>query len=186
MYNTDVKSITKYVEKTGPEGLAHVAYCVIGTIRTRFIHVEEITHSIKKQGEASKHVWGHKIDAYRTINDNKEKWFELLFKNRLDEVNSINLVAETKGIGIAKAGFLLQMLGYNTACLDVHNLNKLGISDTYFRNNKRTQEYVTLVQKQGAEYWWNTWCNFIAEKDGKKWFGSSEEVSKSHVTAIKG
>lgn len=186
MYKTDVKAIMNYVDKFGPDGLAHVAYCVIGTIRTRFIHIEEITHSIKKQGEKSKHIWGHKVDAYKTINENKEKWFESIFKNRLDEVSAINIIAETKGIGIAKSGFLLQMLGYNTSCLDVHNLNKLGISDTYFRNSNRTKEYVELVQKEGAEYWWDTWCKFIAEKDGVKYFKSSEEVSKSHVTAITG
>jgi hypothetical protein len=186
MYKTDVREIVNYVKTAGPDGLAHVAYCVIGSIRTRFIHLETITESIKREGQASKHVWGHKNDAYKAINLNKDKWFDCLVKTKMGEASAIDMIAETKGIGLAKSGFLLQMLGYNTACLDVHNLNKLGIAESYFKKKNKTEEYVNLVQKEGSEYWWNTWCNFIAEKDGVKHFSSGKEVSKSHVTAIKG
>jgi len=186
MYKNDVKEIQQYVQKEGPSALAEVAYCVIGSIRTKFYHLDTITKSIKEEGAASKHIWGHKNDAYDAIQANKYHWYNSLVSNKMEVSDAITLIAKTKGIGLAKSGFLLQMLGYNCACLDVHNLNRLGISSSYFSNSKRTAEYVDLVQKEGSEYWWDTWCQFIFEKDKGKHFNTVEEVSKFHVTAIKG
>jgi len=186
MYTKDVKAITNYVKTNGPDGLAHVAYCVIGSIRTQFPSLVGITKSIKEEGSDSKQVWGSKKDAYATVTQSKHLWYDKLITNRLSERSAMIMIAETKGIGLAKSGFLLQMLGYNTACLDVHNLNALGIKNTYFSNPKRCSEYLDIVQEKGTEYWWDTWCGFIYEKGNDKHFSSAEEVSKFHVTAIKG
>jgi hypothetical protein len=78
-------------------------------------------------------------------------------------------------------------MGYNLACLDVHNLNKLGYASSYFNSKNKAEEYVSLVQEKGAEYWWDTWCNFIPTTPrNKKHFLSGDEVSYEHVKAVRG
>jgi hypothetical protein len=43
------------------------------------------------------------------------------------------------------------------------------------------------VQEKGAEYWWDTWCNFIPTTPrNKKHFLSGDEVSYEHVKAVRG
>lgn len=97
-------------------------------------------------------------------------------------------------IGMVKAGFIAQMCGFNVACLDRHNVRMLGMSETALRVSKtikpelrlkKIRSYIELCQVSGARHWWDTWCNFVAEKGGMNAsLPTGDAVSAYHVTAI--
>lgn len=182
MYKEDVAAINYFVNNKGIKGFKSVFYFVLGSIRTRFYHIDEITNEINNYGLSSKHVWGNKIKAY---ND-----FESLYTYLYNSVYSdsalpilIRNIMQINGIGLAKSNFLLQLLGKETACLDVHNLIQLGLPQDYFKNKNKLEEYLTLVSKDTSENWWNNWCQAIATRYPTR-FKNADEVSKLHVKAI--
>jgi hypothetical protein len=95
---------------------------------------------------------------------------------------------------MVKAGFIAQMCGFEVACLDRHNIRMLGLPETALLLNKKVKpelrrskirKYVKLCRRQGSEYWWNTWCNYVAEKGGmNKSLTTGDAVSKYHVAAV--
>jgi hypothetical protein len=95
---------------------------------------------------------------------------------------------------MVKAGFIAQMCGFEVACLDRHNIRMLGLSETALLVSKtikpelrlkKIRNYVELCRLKGAEYWWNTWCNYVAEKGGmNKSLPTGDLVSAYHVNAV--
>lgn len=76
------------------------------------------------------------------------------------------------GFGPVKASFVLQLMGYPEACLDVHNLRQLGLSESHFKPRKWTAD--TYLQKikeyratwhnhMPADQWWDEWCITVAD-----------------------
>ena len=183
MYKEDVKTIKDYVSKGGLPAFEKVFYFVLGSIRTRFYHITDITKDITTKGLDSKHIWGSKVKAYTDFKQVSQTLFESVSESHRDVLSLTKDISNIRGIGIAKASFLLQLLGRETACLDVHNLKLLGVNPDYFKDRKRTEEYVSLVQQRGSEYWWDSWCEHIANTYPKH-FKDAEHVSKLHVKAI--
>jgi hypothetical protein len=70
----------------------------------------------------------------------------------------------------------------------------LGLPETALLLNKKVKpelrrskirKYIKLCRRQGSEYWWNTWCNYVAEKGGmNKSLTTGDAVSKYHVAAV--
>lgn len=187
MYDREIKLINQHVVNSGPQGLVDVFSTVIATIRTRFSSVVSLSEDIRVNKHNAKALWSHKKNSYAGIVDAKEQLYSALVESKIPEKEAIEMLLKIKGLGIAKASFGLQMLGYNTACLDVHNLKKLGYSSSYFANSKRVEEYLKVVQEKGTEYWWNSWCELIPSTTANhKHFKTADEVSFTHTVAVRG
>jgi hypothetical protein len=185
MYLRDVKEIKKHVDQTGPQGIVDVYTVVIASIRTPFYKIKPLSKDIKQYGLSSKAIWGNKISAYNDILALKEDLYDAYKSNSQSDKELLQLALKVKGLGLAKASFGLQMLGCNLACLDVHNLRLLGYKQAYFNNKSKIDEYISVVQDKGAEYWWDHWCNMIPEsQNNRKHFNSADLVSKEHVEAV--
>ncbi len=106
----------------------------------------------------------------------------------------VDLFMRIPSIGMVKAGFIAQMCGFEVACLDRHNIRMLGLSEAALKVSKKIKpelrlkkirQYVKLCRLEGAEYWWDTWCNYVAEKGGmNKSLPTGDAVSAYHVTSI--
>ena len=186
MYTRDVKLIQDHILSKGPEGVVDVFGTVIASIRTGFKDLTKLSNDIRLNKHQSKALWGHKIGSYSGVVAIKEDLYSM-FEGGASENLMLNTVLGIKGLGLAKASFGLQMMGYNLACLDAHNLKRLGYSSSYFNNKNKAEEYVGVVQQKGTEYWWNTWCELIPQTPvNKKHFKTAEEVSYEHVIAVRG
>lgn len=187
MYTREIRLIRDHVKASGPDGIVDVFTTVIATIRTPFHCLLLLTEDIKTNKSESKELWGHKKDSYSQIVAAKDELYDVLVNSVVSEKEALQRVLQIKGLGLAKASFGLQMLGYNLACLDTHNLKKLGYSSSYFNRKDKIEEYVRVVQEDGAEYWWNTWCNLIPQTSGKnRQFKDADEVSYTHTIAVRG
>lgn len=104
------------------------------------------------------------------------------------------------GLGLAKAGFALQMGLGLSGCLDVHNLRKAGYSPSVCRMNtaraknrpepsrqtmlKRTMAYNRVVYTMGGtERLWDAWCEDMAARNPKT-YKSAFHVSSLHCEAL--
>ena len=186
MYKEHVPLIRDYALNNGNSGLDNLFYFVLGSIRTQFLQLPAITYSIIKEGAGSRHIWGNKITAYTDWqNQDRSSLLKDIESASTCTVELSQRLAGIRGIGITKASFVLQLLGRDTACLDVHNLKELGLNYKTFKNPKKAQEYYETVNKQGSEYFWDSWCELIANKNPKH-FSDANEVSKAHLDIING
>jgi hypothetical protein len=184
MYKDDVPSIRDFVFNTGPKGLDSLFYFVIGSIRVQFLTLPAVTNSLIEEGLLSHYCWGNKITAYEDYNlMDKDKFMEDVQNPTKSTIALSQELSDIRGIGITKASFFLQLLGRDTACLDVHNLKKLGYNSKKFSKRDSAEEYHETVNVEGSEYWWDNWCETIY-KGYPNHFSSAEEISKFHLAII--
>jgi hypothetical protein len=101
---------------------------------------------------------------------------------------------DVPNLGMVKAAFLAQCLGFNVACIDSHNIKRLGISPNLVKSppaamkpatvRKKVEQYVELTQIEGSEYWWNSWCEYVAGNRANRALDTGDVVSRYHVECV--
>ena len=93
---------------------------------------------------------------------------------------------------MVKAAFVAQMFGFNVACIDSHNLKRLGLSANAVKLGKvkpatrcaKIADYVKMTQIQGSAFWWNSWCDYVAGNRANKALDNGDIVSRYHVECV--
>jgi len=201
MYQRDCTIISKH-SISSPDGLYDTIEFTLCTINMPLSRVHTQRVSIKKEGIHSKWVSDTKAKGILYAQQHKQELHALMLNIRetmgVDSVDAgqavVDLFMRIPSIGMVKAGFIAQMCGFNVACLDRHNVRMLGMSETALRVSKtikpelrlkKIRKYIELCQVSGAKHWWDTWCNFVAEKGGMNAsLPTGDAVSAYHVTAI--
>lgn len=201
MYQRDCKAIMNYA-MASPDGLYAVIETVLCTINMPFSRVITQRLSIKADGIHSKWVSSTKAKGIEYAQANKHTLLDglrsIADKHGKDSIDgatkAVDLLVSIPSIGMVKAGFIAQMCGFEVACLDRHNIRMLGLPETALLLNKnvrpelrlkKIRNYVKLCRRKGAEYWWDTWCNYVAEKGGmNKSLPTGDAVSAYHVDAV--
>jgi hypothetical protein len=148
-------------------------------------------------GVSSRYVWGTKARAMEHIADNAGALRALLAgvaEGRVSEGEALLAVAETPGLGLVKAGFLLQLCAGVSGCVDVHNLRRLGLTRSAVALPKslspRTKArkafaYSGIVAAAGGtEKLWDDWCRYLAVQQPGRFPGGAEQVSRLHWQAL--
>ena len=203
MYQRDCNTIAQYAMASA-DGLYDVIEFTLCTINMPLSRVIQQRVSIKAEGIHSKWVSSTKAQGIEYAKANAQRLHEKINsiaqqygKDTIDGAQeAVDLFVAIPSIGMVKAGFIAQMCGFEVACLDRHNIRILGRSEDSLLLNKKVKpelrrrkirDYVKLCRRKGAEYWWNTWCNYVADKGGmNKSLPTGDAVSKYHVTAIMG
>ena len=201
MYNTHAMIISEHALKT-QKGLLDVITFTFSTIQQALSTSPMQLDDIALNGLESKYLFGSKKAGLKYAQENIGQLFwdvQELKKKSLTNVDTITeavrLFYEIPGLNTVKASFICQMLGFDVACLDSHNLNRLGMAQKdvtipkSLKNEKlrmkKIKAYVALTQKQGTVYWWNSWCDYVAEKGGaNKLLPTGEDVSAFHVGCV--
>jgi len=187
MFKTHQSEIQEW-SKESPKNTAKVVKFVLVSIQRNFACVEDICKNKKS------------ISGFTT---STEKGFEYA-DNHAIEIHALvhgagsdrdKLLGLTAihGLGIPKAGFVLQLCTGKGACLDTHNLKKFALEAKHFklpksqeRRNVIAQTYLDICDKLGgSEYLWNQWCTFIAEVRWPTLWESAEDCSHAHVRCLK-
>jgi hypothetical protein len=147
---------------------------------------------IQQHGAASRFLWGNKGKAWAFLSEHAERLADAIALAPSHE-DAILTVLEVPGLGIVKASFLLQMLTGEGACLDLHNLDRLGLKRDAFKTPKslkvetvraRIATYCATWRAQGkSRFWWDSWCSHVATVYPKH-FADAEAVSALHTIAI--
>lgn len=200
MYERDQKMIADFA-RIGPKALARVALFATLSARQPFIRMAPIMRDVDKLGAKSAHAWsGHKADAVAFWSDPTRAqaaydalyWLEACAPGGqwLASEALYYLAAEVPGLGMAKGGFVLQMVFGLGGCIDVNNLALYDIPPRLacLRADwpshilrKRCAEYIELCARFGTPAsLWDQWCEYVGARDGI----SADRVSRDHSRII--
>lgn len=93
------------------------------TIRQPFYQIKHQMSSVRQHGDKSPYLFGFKRNTYKWFDEHTNTVSQLYETiNRLTDSESLGIISTIPGIGLAKAGFVMQMLKGSIGCLDTHNL----------------------------------------------------------------
>ena len=199
MYNRDCNEIADYASKH-PDNFVRVVTFTLCTIQAGLSTVKMQMQDVDVNGLESKYLWGKKSDglAY-TIANKHFLWGKLMaLKERgtsdIDAVSDgIMLLRKVPNLELVKASFVMQMLGFDVACIDSHNLTRLGLPPSAVKIGaklkpatqlKKVKAYVEMCQKDGTKYWWDSWCDYVAGNRANRLLDTGDVVSKFHVDCV--
>jgi len=201
MFDEHQTKIGRYARQ-GPDEMARVYTFVLATIQQSLWMTPDIMQSIDREGIESRYLWGFKYDAYEYLVDNQRQ----IYDNAMDiysgyaspEVQEQELLyyfASLPGLGIVKAGFMVQLCFGMAGCIDTHNLSMYGICPNKFKASRfkaakdKTKrlimlQYLTVIDSEGGcGSFWDRWCEYVAKRSPERYTGPYA-VSELHVTAI--
>ncbi len=171
------------------------------SIRQPTVNVPDQLGILFDGDEGENPLFGHKFKAWEYISDNSRVallWKKLnLFAvlNRFDGVTptrgateaAMLCMLEVPGLGIVKSAFVLQLMGFDVACLDSRNVTREGRQPRAFRTDGRNAAslrpkvslYLDETYGKAAHYW-DAWCADVAEA----YHLTAEEVSALHLSIV--
>lgn len=184
------------IEHYARESVAHYANTLLFvrlSVRRKLYDVKPLLDDVRQRGpeELRDNV---SRTFYAALHRKKYHLYHLTYHERVtDRELMLELIRLLPGIGIVKAGFILQLTRGRVGCLDTHNLKRFGLNRRTFRADGtfavvagRVDLYLTLCESLGGAQWlWDTWCEYVAGLYPTM-FHSAEDVSKYHVYAITG
>ncbi len=172
---------------------AKLLICVSSTIQTLTPRVIIEYPDILKHGKKSSACWGMKQQTYDFVWQNKDWLYRLLKDTKQGKIKLSQCLAElTKipGLGLPKAGFVMQLALGEVGCMDTHNLQRFGLQAQTFKFGKNASDklrqakallYIEACKDAGGcEYLWDSWCELIGTEKFPELYGSGEVVSKLH------
>jgi hypothetical protein len=188
MFSTHQKQISKFA-KQSPDNTARVALVVMLSIQQQWNQIGKQTLDVKANSVTSKYLFGSKRKGWEYILANKKNLHTTIFNKTIPLADKLLKVASIPGIGLVKAGFVLQLCIGKVGCLDVHNLKRFGLSASAFKLGKvkyptalgKAELYIKLCEDLGGcKYLWDSWCDLLAEKYPTK-YKDGQQVSRLHV-----
>lgn len=203
MYRRDVELIRDHVFYKGPDGLVDVVEFVLCTIQAGLSTVKAQRQDIAKMGRNSRFLWGKKADGLAYVKEHKAYlWTKVhsLMEGGLCDATAtaecIEMFMAVPNLGMVKAAFVAQCLGFDVGCLDSHNLKRYGIPESKVKvgkmknkalMRKKVLDYIQLCHDfGGSEGLWNSWCEYVAGNRANKLLDTADVVSKYHVECIVG
>ncbi len=200
-FNTHQPKIAAFA-KASPENMARVYRFVIATVQQPLIMTPEIVREFDAIGAESKYAFGFKGDALAWLIDNEEHVYcaamgiwDSVTNPRECEAALLSFFASCPGLGLVKAGFMVQLCFGVGGCLDTHNINRFGLNECRFKSsrfkNAKTDktrraivaEYLETVAKcGGVALLWAEWCEYVAQRD--KNYDDAAHVSRMHCEAL--
>ena len=212
MYQRDVNEIKGFVRWRGPDALVNTGLFVLLTIQAGLSTVRGSMVKVERDGYDADCLWGKKSEGYQYLVENKDYLYGKVYhiadtygyNTPMGCQEIIRLFVDVPNLGMVKAAFFAQCLGFNTACLDSHNLKRFNIPDSAVKLNlkakehtirRKIAEYVQLCHDlrkdtiapdhmTSAEYWWDSWCHHVAGNRANRALDTGDVVSRFHVECI--
>ena len=190
-----------------PENLARVAMFAAASAHVPFSEAVALFPLYGTSAETPdvrpRLAYGHRRAALadleagaKAIHWNLEDLFCQPEPKRLRADAMLRYAAGLPGLGLAKAGFFLQMTYGLSGCLDTHNSTRLGVSPSLFRGRSikesktaktrarwATRYNGTIYRAGGTERLWDTWCTTMYVRYPGT-YSSPAAVSAGHLAAF--
>jgi hypothetical protein len=165
------------------------------SIRQPTINVPDQLGILFDNEEGENPLFGHKFGAFDYIMSPKGAalWRELTtlhYTARGAKAGcefAIGLLLDVPGLGIVKAAFIAQLMGFDVACLDARNVTREGRNPRAYRTDGKTARQLApkvrayVAETFGkAEFYWNAWCQDVAAAYGR----TPEEISALHLAIV--
>ncbi len=180
------------------EGFKRACVFVLSTIRVGLPTAVAATRTYLKTGEREPGAFfGSKLDGLDYLDVHAERLWSLCehlsatLDGRELENALVDVLIDIPGIGLAKAGFIAQLIYGRSGCIDTHNLIRFGLKEREFRpipasakpatRERHINRYNEFVEQVGGtEKLWDDWCAHVSSLQG---YGTPDEVSAMHLVA---
>lgn len=147
-------------------------------------------------------LFGHKFQAWAYISDEAKcaaLWAKLCTIARENDFSSfhkykpehcsraIEALLHVPGLGIVKAAFIAQLMGFNVACLDSRNVSREGRNPRAYRTDGkppaqlRSKVLAYVEETYGkAEHYWDAWCGDVAAAYDR----TPQQISELHLAIV--
>ncbi len=194
MYKSDVPKIVDYIEKKGPNGTLTAGIFVLCTVQTPLSRVKPLVEDVLSVGMSSSALWGWKRDGYHHLRLFQTEIHTMLLDRSTSREDCLYRLLACCGLGLPKAAFLMQLHGWNTSCIDVHNAKMFGVAVPKVTpvmkpqtKERKVLDYLTSCDKVGdTEFFWDEWCSYVAGNRMNKSLPTAETVSSYHKECICG
>lgn len=185
MYATHNPVIANYM-RACREGFFRGAMFAVLSIRQPITVVPDDLEAVTA-GDLSP-LFGHKLDTHLYLLDHADR-LRLAVLDAADNQERILLLLEVPGLGIVKAAFVLQLMGYDVACLDTRNSKREKRNPRAYRTDGKTPQqlfpkvkrYLFEVEGKSAAYW-DRWCEDVA----RVYKTTADEISGLHLAIVPG
>lgn len=196
MFSTHQKAIADFALGSNV-GLERTFRLVFLSIRQPFHAMHKQMQDVDANGLQSPYLFGWKRDGLAFVRANASQLRETLkaVPSGYGDAQALLQVATVPGLGLVKAGFVLQLACGASGCIDSHNLQRFGLNANAFRfgasasdalKRKKALAYLDACRNAGGcASLWDGWCNHVAAYHPKHWTDGFA-VSKMHETAILG
>jgi hypothetical protein len=179
-----------------PAGLTDVISFVLCTIQQPLQSVKRQMADIKANGGEARALFGSKRNGYRYAVEHAVVLHAAIMAavECNDTIGAVDVLSNIPGLGIVKASFIAQICGLEVACLDTHNLKRLGLGEATFKLAKsvkpatkrmKIESYVRIcAETGGARHWWDSWCDYVAGNKANRSLVSGDAVSAYHVACL--
>lgn len=185
MYKNHVPLIAT-AARDNPKLFVEAAMFAVLSARTQFITVPAQMLELDLRGDRAKCLWAWKVDAYQYLTEHGRRLHAAICDIPVnDPEQALRTICTIPGLGIVKGAFVLQMLGYDVACLDVRNIVREGRDPRAYRTdgvktgaafNRKVARYVADTGGK-AQFYWDAWCHDVAETYKK----SAHQISEMHT-----
>lgn len=172
-----------------PETFARGIMFAVLSARVPFVRVPEMLKDVDIKGKFSEYLWGWKRDAYRFVERHKLTLWNETCASR-DMENALVILTRVPGLGLVKAGFVLQMLGHDIACLDTRNIQREGRNPRAYRSDGEKRKNTAAFRRKITRYvrdvggkarpYWDDWCIEVAGIYDM----TPEQVSETHMCVV--
>ena len=140
------------------------------SIRQPIRNVPAQMADVDERGDGSAYLFGFKRAAYAYVWEHGEESRRDVMAARTNG-GRMEVMCRVPGLGLVKAGFVLQLMGYDVACLDSRNVAREGRNPRAFRTDgKKTgpafvrKLFAYLREVEGkSEAYWDAWCRDVAD-----------------------
>lgn len=198
MYARDQRQIEMWAGRN-PDNTLDVGTFVLLTIQQQFSGVGRQLERVRA-GDLTP-LWGHKRAGYEYLREKRFYLWHRSVEAREGRIWVNDLLRDylaCPGLGLVKAGFVVQLLTGEVGCLDMHNVERFSLSDRDFKIPKRkdVDEQLRVVDEYiahylwmcercgGSERLWDGWCNYVGELYTT--WESGDAVSRAHVDYLIG
>ena len=180
------------------EGLARVCQFVALTVQQPLTHAAEQMAALRAGDPVPPPVTGVKSRALAAFWDRRADlhWHLRDLRDHAGdpEVEALVYLARWPGLGLRKAGFVLQMAWGRVGCLDTHNVKRLGLhprahdvpppraTPKLWRRRARSYRDACTAAG-GAPDLWDAWCRYVAGRQPFR-YDAAEHVSRVHCEAL--
>ena len=195
MIEDHMEEIHKYAQQS-PRNMINCALLALLSIRQHWDRIGTQMADVAEHGADSKYLFGFKRTGYKYLLKHAEALYtETMHMIRYgDSVLLLDLWATVPGLGLAKAGFVVQLVCGQVGCIDSHNARFYGVAPAQLRLDpnlttatraRKLNEYVKLCGSLGGSVrLWHRWCIMMRARYPKK-FVSIEAVSAAHLTYLR-
>ena len=196
MFSTHQKAISDFALSSNV-GLERTFRLVFLSIRQPFHTMHKQMKDVDTNGMQSPYLFGWKREGLAFVRANASTLRDTLaaVPAGYGDAEALLQIASIKGLGLVKAGFVLQLVTGSAGCLDSHNMERFGLNVNAFKfgvsasdalKRKKALAYLDACRNAGGcESLWNGWCNHVAAYHPKHWTDGMA-VSTLHQTAIAG